>query len=55
MFNWADIVSNVVCIYKDFLIDCKNKVNYQSFMNSCIFWIINIIIDYLKHSVIKTF
>ncbi len=27
MFNWADIVSNVVCIYEDSLINHKNKAN----------------------------
>jgi len=26
-FDWADIVSNVVCIYEDFLIDYRNKAN----------------------------
>ncbi len=27
MFNWVDIVSNVIYTHKDSLIDHKNKVN----------------------------
>ena len=27
MFDWADIVNNVVCTYRDSLIDYRNKVN----------------------------
>ncbi len=27
MFNWADIVSNVVCICEDSLINHRNKAN----------------------------
>ncbi len=27
VFDWADIVNNVVCIHKDSLINYKNKVN----------------------------
>jgi len=27
MFDWADIVSNVVCTYRDSLINHRNKAN----------------------------
>ncbi len=27
VFDWADIVSNVVCIYEDSLINYRNKAN----------------------------
>ena len=27
MFNWVNIVNNVICIHKDSLIDHKNKAN----------------------------
>ena len=28
VFDWADVVSNVVCTHKDSLIDHRNKVNW---------------------------